>query len=273
MIRRFNNFEGLKYSIYDWDDNILYMPSVVHLDRFVHGEWVAVDIPASQFNKYIHSEKTRMRNMNYHETFCEQSDDGPRGNRAFIQDTVKAIKYGHFGPSWKDFIKTIVEGRIFLIITARGHEPESMRKCIKWIINNVLTDEQYEKMQKNLSKFHKLFGKNPKDFVEHYLDKCDFVGVMSEYFKKNFDVPQMKVVELVGYGKSMAIKRFLERIRRSCKKLGLPATVGFSDDRTRTIEEVGEFLSGEKSLDAENNYEISYFLFDTSGKEKRKIVV
>jgi len=274
MIKKYEDYsknEVLRYSMLDWDDNILYMPSTVHLDRLVHGEWVAVDVPASQFHKYISSEKTRMRNGNYHETFEESSDTGPRGNKAFLLDTIKGIKYGHFAPSWDDFIHSLIDGRIFLIITARGHEPGSIRKAVEWIIYNYLSEDQREEMKNNCKKFHKLFGNDPDDVIEDYLDKCDYVGVMSDYFKETFKVPNMKISQLVGYGKSVVIKRFLDRIKRSSRKLGLPAKVGFSDDRSRTIEDVAEFFSGEKSLDVENKYDISYYLFDTSGKDKKKI--
>jgi len=278
MIKKYNTYikedfseNVLRYSIFDWDENILFMSSVIHLDRFVHGEWVSIDIPTSQFNYYISSEKTRMRNGNYHETFIEQSDTGPRGDKAFLLDTIKAIKNKDFGPSWEDFIYSLIDGRIFLIITARGHEPNSIRKAIEWIIYNYLSDDQLDEMKENLMRFHKLFGDSPSDIIEHYLDKCDYVGIMSDYFRYTFDVPDMKMSQLVGHGKSLAIKRFIDRIREYSKKVGLPAKVGFSDDRSKTVRDVGEFLSGEKSWDVMNNMPIDYYIFDTSGKDKKKI--
>lgn len=266
-IKKFNDYKTLRYSIFDWDDNILYMPSVVHLDIFRKGKWVPVDIPNHQFHEIIATEKTRMRDGGYQNTFEEMSDIGPRGNKAFLLDTIEAVKNRDFGPSWDDFIYSIVDGRIFLIITARGHEPQSIRKSVKWIIKNYLSDEQKEDMKENLSRFHELFGDDPKDVIEHYLDNCDYVGVMSDYFKETFKVPDMKISQLVGYGKSLVIKRFLNRIREYSRKLGLPAKVGFSDDRKRTVDDVIEFLSGEKSLDEP----IEYYVFDTSGKEKKKM--
>jgi hypothetical protein len=269
MIKTFEdyNIENLRYSIFDWDDNLLYMPTTVHLDRYVHGDWVSVDIPCSQFHNYITSEKTRMKNKSFQETFEEQTDKGPRGNKAFLLDTIKAIKNKDFGPSWGDFIHSLVDGRIFLVITARGHEPSSIRKAVEWIINNYLSDEQRQEMERNLSKFHELFGDDPVDMIEHYLDNCDYVGVMSDYFRETFDVPDMKINQLVGYGKSLVIKRFINKIRKFSRKLGMSAKVGFSDDRKRTVDDVIEFLSGEKSIDEP----IEYYVFDTSGSKKKKI--
>jgi hypothetical protein len=271
MIKTFEDYsiEHLRYSIFDWDDNLLYMPTTVHLDKLEDGDWVPVDILSSQFHDYITSEKTRMRNNSYEQTFEEQTDKGPRGNKAFLQDTIKAIKTNSFGPSWGDFIHSLVDGRIFLIITARGHEPDSIRESVEWIIDNYLTNEQMKEMRMNLSRYHNLFGADPENVIEHYLDRCDYIAVMSDYFKNTFGIPNMKISQLVGYGKSMAIKRFLHKVRKSSRLLGLPAKVGFSDDRKRTVDDVIEFLSGEKSIDEP----IEYYVFDTSSSKKKRIKI
>jgi len=271
MIKKFKEHsKELRYSIFDWDENLLFMPTIIHMEINRGGRWDPIDISCDKFSEFIHK-GARFRNKSYKDTFVDMSDDGPNGDKAFLKDTIKAIKDGKFGPSWKDFIYSLVDGRVFLIITARGHEPESIRKAVRWIIENYLTDKQREEMKNNLMKFHKLFGHKPEDAIEHYLDLCEYVGVMSDYFAKNFDVPDMRLSQMVGYGKSLAIKRFLNKIRKSSKAVGLPAKVGFSDDRRKTIDDVEEFLSGEKSLDALNNHDIKYYLFDTSGKDKRKI--
>jgi hypothetical protein len=271
MIKIFEDYEleHLRYSIFDWDDNVLYMPTIVHLDKLVDDEWVPIDISTSDFHHYITSEKTRMRNKSFQQTFEEQTDKGPRGSNAFVLDTIKSVKTKKFGPSWEDFIHSLVDGRIFLIITARGHEPPTIRRAVEWIIENYLTDYQKDLMEKNLSKYHELFGDSPENVIEHYLDRCDYVAVMSDYFKDTFDVPDMKISQLVGYGKSLVIKRFLNKVRKSSKLLGIPAKVGFSDDRKRTVDDVIEFLSGEKSIDEP----IEYYVFDTSGRDKRRIKI
>ena len=272
MIKKFNKFDDkcLRYSIFDFDENLLFMPTIVHLDINKNGKWMPIDVSCSKFSEAI-SKGARLRNRNYKQTFTDMRDDGPRGDKVFLLDTIEAIKTESFGPSWEDFIYSIIDGRIFLIITARGHEPPTMRKAVSWIIYHYLTDEQRKTMIGNLMKFHQLFGYVPEDAIEHYLDHCDYVGVMSDYFKENFDVPDMKISKLVGYGKSIVIRRFLDRVRKHSKKIGLPAKVGFSDDRSRTVADVGEFLSGEKFLDITNDHDISYYIFDTSGNRKKKI--
>ena len=268
-IKNFNDYTTLKYSIFDWDDNILYMPTKIYLDRMINGKWVPIETTANRFHDYIADNKTRMRNNSYEETFEEQMDYGPRGDKSLLIDTIKAVKNESFGPSWDDFIQSLVDGRIFLIITARGHEPASIRKAVEWIIYNYLSDSQRHEMEENLLRFHKLFGDNPDGVIEYYLENCDFVGIMSDYFRKTFGVPDMKISQLVGYGKSLVIKRFLNKIREYSKQLGFPVKVGFSDDRRRTVDDVIEFLSGEKSLDEP----IEYYVFDTSGKGKKKIKI
>ena len=260
----------LRYSILDWDENILFMPTIVHLEINRNDRWVPVDVSCAKFSEAI-SKGARLRNKSYKQTFTDMSDDGPRGNKVFLLDTIEAVKNGDFGPSWDDFIYSLIDGRLFLIITARGHEPETIKKGVEWIIYNYLTDDQRRHMKDNLMKFHELFGYAPEDAIRHFLDLSDYVGVMSDYFKETFDVPDMKISQLVGYGKSLAIKRFLDRVRGYSKEVGLPAKVGFSDDRSRTVDEVGEFLSGEKFLDGVNDHDIKYYIFDTSGNGKKKI--
>jgi hypothetical protein len=268
-IRKFEDYTTLRYSIFDWDDNILYMSTKVYLDKLVDDKWIPVETTSSGFHDYIANNKTRMRNNNYKETFEEQMDYGPRGDKSFLLDTIKAVKDKNFGPSWNDFIYSLVDGRIFLIITARGHEPATIRRSVEWIIENYLSESQKEEMKENLMRFHKLFGDNPENIIDHYLNNCYYVGIMSDYFKETFGVPEMKISQFVGYGKSLVIKRFLNRIKEYSKKLGLPAKVGFSDDRKKTLNDVIEFLNGEKSLDEP----IEYYIFDTSGKEKKRIKI
>lgn len=259
----------LKFSIFDVDDNLLYMSSPVYLDIYDNGEWKPIEIPHYKTNEFIKKYRTRLRNRSFFDSFKEQSDEGKYGNDAFTIDVKNSIKRKMFGPSWDDFIKTLIEGRIFLIVTGRGQESESLKKGIRWIIFNYLNNEERSIMKENLSKFYDLFGGNQGNIIENYLDNCEFVGVMSKGFKNNHDIPKMNIGDYLSYAKSLVIKNFLKRIKEYGKKLEMPVKVGFSDDRTKTIEYVAKFMSGEKSIEEP----IEYYLFDTSGGGKRKIKI
>ena len=44
----------------------------------------------------------------------------------------------------------LINGSLFAIITARGHEKNTIRKTIEWIIDNVLVDSEKITMYNNL---------------------------------------------------------------------------------------------------------------------------
>ena len=43
------NKHSLRYYCFDWDDNILVMPTMIHLENYVDGQWEKMDITTSEF--------------------------------------------------------------------------------------------------------------------------------------------------------------------------------------------------------------------------------
>ena len=159
----------LLYYIYDIDSNLLYMSTPLHIDILINNEWTPKDIFPDEFSKIRTGNKWRCRNNDSNLTYEEFSDIGPRGDSAFLEDVKKAISTKSFGPSFYDFINTLINGNIFLIITARGHEPETLKNFVKWIINDFMTQQQRDEMRINLKKFQKLFD-SVDDSIESYLN-------------------------------------------------------------------------------------------------------
>lgn len=269
MIKNFNAFKPpitLRYMIFDIDSNLLYMPSLIHIDVLKGRKWIPKDISPEQFAK-IRSEKSwRMRNNDYESTFQEFGDTGPRGDKAFFEDAKEAITNSDFGPSFHDFIKTLIDGNIFLIITARGHEPETMKKFVKWLICNYMTPEQRKRMESNLKKFQKLFN-STDDSIKSYLDTCEFVGVMSESFEKRFGF-NFKVSNNVETGKEISIDSFLTRLENFATRIGAKLKVGFSDDDEKTVKHMTDYFK-EKDLDVA----VDYYIFNTSNKGKERVKI
>ena len=115
----------LLYYAFDWDDNILSMPTVIHMDHLIDGDWVPEDVSTADFAKVRgDSENWRVINGDPAAAFSEFRDNGPRGMNAFLEDVKKAISMKRFGPAWSDFIECLSNGSVFAIITARGHESE-----------------------------------------------------------------------------------------------------------------------------------------------------
>lgn len=260
----------LIYMCFDWDDNILVMPSMIHVDHLVNGKWVQVDLTTSEFAeirpeiyKHIKGEKSewKLRNDNYKDTYSEFRDYDKNGQTPFIDDTIKAIKTNSFGPVWNKFIECIINGHIFMIITARGHEPETIRSAIQWIIWNYLNSDQRKNMKQNLKKFNILFNYddsnlNTKDLINHYLDLCDFIGISSSYFAKKYDT-EGKISNPENF-KSMAIKSFIEKINEFGKRVNKKVSVGFSDDDSLTVKHVHKYMKDELSLNFPIDYNVYY---------------
>ena len=257
----------MKYSAFDWDDNILFMPTVIHMEQLVNDEWVPKDVSTDEFAKVRTSDNWRpiQDEEGNWLAFYEFRDFGPRGNQAFIEDMKVAIQNKSFGPSWDAFIHCLTQGSIFAIITARGHEPDTLRAGVEWIIYNYLTDEQRTEMGANLTAFMDMFLPNYdimresslQTMVSAYLDKCDFVGVSASSFADKFPGIDPTNPE---EAKGAALTEFVDRIKRYGEMAGGDVEVGFSDDDLKTLDFVNKhFNELNKVYD-----DIIFHLYDTS---------
>ena len=264
MIKRFEQFSNdteLHYYALDWDDNILHMPTKILMDKKVGEEWTPIEVSTSKFAEIRNDQENyRIRNNNPTEAFSEFRDTGLRGDSAFIEDVKTAIKKGAFAPSWEAFIKCLSEGAIFAIITARGHEPESIRKGVEYVIDEVLTkmpslnpgfsmaDEMFQHLRKfqlafrinthNESQLKAKPSQNP--LVKKYLDSCSFFGVSSTSFAKEFGEASASNPEVA---KEIGLNFFIERCNEFGKRIGAKTvSIGFSDDDPKNVDHVEKFF-------------------------------
>ena len=149
-----------------------------------------------------------------------------------------------------------------MIITARGHEPTSIKNTVKWIIDNYLNNIQKNKMLLNLERFNKLFNidinnLSDNDIINNYLNICDFIGISSQYFIKNFNNNSNSVKP--EDGKALAIKYFVNKINEYGKILNVNISVGFSDDDLKTINHIYSYIQNKLSFE----YPIKYKVYHT----------
>jgi hypothetical protein len=257
-----NNKPILKYYAFDWDNNILNMPTKIHMLHLINGEWVEEQVSTEKF-AIIRNDKENWKT--YNNSFIEFRDFGKRGQKAFLEDMKVALSEKNYGPCWNKFKKCLIQGSLFAIITARGHEPAILREAIEYIINNILTNEEKNEMGSNLIGFMSLFNNfdimkkiNFSFLVKLYLDNCDFIAICSSYFTK-------KHPELQDNGspinpeksKQVALKDFIEKINRFGKKINANVKLGFSDDDTKNVESVIKYFN-------EIDYDINLSVYDTS---------
>ncbi len=251
MILRFDKFvsEGLVsdyllYYAFDWDDNILMMPTKIIMQKRVGDEWVEQPVSTAEFAE-VRTDTENWR-IDYDVAFIEFRDQGSRGDNAFLEDVKTAISQQKFGPAWIDFIECLVNGSIFAIITARGHEAPAMKKGVEWIIDNILTEPQLYDMYNNLRKFEYLFDMETEsdriltgvpsqnELIQNYLDSCEFVGVSAPSRGGSPANPEK--------AKEDALLLFKQKINDYAERLGRVAKVGFSDDDLKNVKHIEDLV-------------------------------
>jgi len=276
MILKFNKFikenlnsdkNVLLFYSFDWDDNILMMPTKIIMDKLIDGEWVETPVSTQDFAKIRgDKENWRLSDNNPDKAFGEFRDFGPRGDKAFLLDVKEAISLGKLGPSFNDFIECIKSGSLFSIITARGHESNSIRMAVEWMIDNYLTDSDKYEMYNNLLKFNYLFrgsedvdrvlkgDPTDNEVVKNYLDNCDFVGVSSPSRGGTPDGPEK--------AKELALIEFKTKIDKLSRSIGFKSMIGFSDDDKGNVKHITDLFD---NIDNERFPSIiKYIVKDTS---------
>jgi hypothetical protein len=266
FILEYNNIKTLVYNIFDWDDNLLIMETPLHFQHFEDGKWIDKDITPQQFAEIRKEYPTNYMDNNEWKgdnkaSFVEFRDFGPRGANAFLEDVKKSIEHKKFGPSWEVFLKTLKEGRLFAIVTTRGHEPSTLRSAVEYIIEKILTPFEKEEMIKKIEEFNEMFGVVANDAIKQYLDECYFIGLFSQAFQDEFHYNPSG--PKLNQGKQDAINKFVNFVRDFAKRTKLPLKVGFSDDDRNFSNAAKEmFMKMEKSLDFPENF----YVFDSSVK-------
>jgi hypothetical protein len=272
-----SNGPELHYWSFDWDDNILHMPTTILMDKKKGDDWEPVEVSTAEF-AVVRNDKDnyRLRNNDPTIAFSQFRDSGPRGGRAFIEDVKKALSNGDLGPSWDKFMICLKEGAIFSIITARGHEPETMRNAVEYIIDNVLSEDEQYLLYNNCLKHVYIFGletdfdripKGPTSktkLINAYLDHCDFYGVSSDSFRQEFGEGSAQNPEKA---KEMALDRFIEKCNEYGKRVGAKSvSVGFSDDDPKNVDHVRTMFKEKSALSHDFGHELKLSLHKTTDR-------
>ena len=277
-----------KYYIFDWDDNILHMPTRIHLEqRQADDTWAPLLVSTSVFS-LIRSDQQNYRppHSNWAEAFVE-FQDFTGTESCFLRDAREALTRVIQGletpaPSFQTFRATLIEGRLFAIVTARGHAAETLRKGVRMFVDLVLTPAERAAMLANLRGYRACFdhvtqfGTDEAE-LDYYLDLNHYHAVTSPAFTETLPraVPGAESSE---YRKQFAIRAFVEHVIRILAptaegQVRHSISVGFSDDDPANIKAVEEFIRTELGRHFPG---VKFVVYDTSDRtlEKgRKIVV
>ena len=257
----------LKYYAFDWDDNIVIMPTQIMLQSEQGGE---VGMSTEDFAEY--RQKIGKEPFDYNgEMIVGYAEDpyrnfGVQGDKKFIVDSLLAQP----GPSWDDFVECINGGSIFAIITARGHTPTVLRDSIYNFIVTNHNGISAESLIQNLKEYRDLSGEVMRDdqlLIKEYLDMCKYHPVT--YGEGSASNPEE--------GKIKALREFINYVKYQSRKLGQKVSftndvtnnfvpqIGFSDDDPGNIESIKSFLEKEY----EDEKPVKTYL--TKGGEKKEV--
>ena len=281
-----------KYYIFDWDDNILHMPTRIHLEkRMADGTWKHHSVSTSVFS-IVRQDTANYRPLHddHEAAFIEFQDDTPGDDpeNRFVRDTEKAIHRvlsgkDAPGPSFTTFRKTLVEGRLFAIVTARGHSSLTLRKGVETFINLVLTDDERAEMLANLRGYRyafdgaRQFGSDEEE-IDFYLNLNRYHAVTNPDFKAWMD-QYMNHRPTSEERKQFAIRDFVEHLfhvleRMNADKYGWrPISIGFSDDDPANVAAVQRYI--EEALGTRFP-SVRFCVYDTSDpaiENGRKVIV
>lgn len=253
----------LTYYTFDFDDNILFLPTKIFLEKKVGRKWIDCEVTTAEFARIRASKIYRLKNNNPEHAFVNFRDVK---KDVFLKDVTLALSEKQYAPSWKKFKKCIISGNIFAIITSRGHSEKNIKKAIKYIIDNCFTDEEKILMSKNLKSYLCKFGisSNKESLIDDYLNKCEFIGVSNTSWLKKNNLTLLKT----EYLKEIAFKKFLTRIHKMAQKINAKVKVGMSDDDVFNINHLHNILSTELYFKYPNS---KIVLYDTSKNKVKKI--
>ena len=210
----------LKYYAFDWDDNIMYMPTKIIVLSKNEEE---VPMSTEEFAEYRHQIGKEEFNFKGTTIVGFAPDPfryfGEQGNEGFIADAMTAP----VGPAWNDFVECINGGSIFAIITARGHNPETLKDGIFNLISNNHNGINSKTLLENLKNYHDIVSDlnedidektfrpeyEGSDLIEDYLERCVMAPVS---FRAGTAANPEE-------GKKVALRKFITYCREMAKEL------------------------------------------------------
>jgi hypothetical protein len=252
----------MKYYAFDWDDNLMFMPTKIYL-KDEDGD--SVGMSTEDFAEYRSEIGKEPFEYEGH-TITGFDDDAFRdfkvtGDKKFIVDAMKAPT----GPAWDDFVEAVNSGSIFSIITARGHTPSVLKNAVYNLIKRNMHGLNEKEVVKNLRKYREIADEedmSDDELLKTYLEMCKWHPVtFGEGSAANPE--ELKV---------SAMKQFMEYVRNLSQRLQEKAFlknkisnyfipyVGFSDDDLKNVETMKKHFDDESGLD----------IYHTGGGKKTK---
>ncbi len=232
----------MKYYAFDWDDNIVHMPTKIMV-KTENGDEIGMS--TDDFAEYRH--QLGKEPFEYDgETVVGYGEEPFKnfqtpGDKNFLIDAMRA----KLGPAFDDFREAINGGSIFSIITARGHNPNTLKQAVYNYIIEGFNGIDKDELIKNLKKYRSISGDDEMsddELIKAYLD-------MSRFHPVSYNDPEGAANP--EEAKVRAMDKFVDYIKDISSKIDKKAflkkdvsnnfvpskpTIGFSDDDVRNVE-------------------------------------
>ena len=222
-----------KYYAFDWDDNLVMMPTKIFLKD---DKGKVVGMSTADFAEY--REKIGKEPFEYDGKMITDYDKNPfrgfrvEGDEDFKTDAMTAPT----AKAWPAFVEAVNSGAYFAIITARGHSPYAMFETIQAMI-----EQNHQGLDKN-QLIQSLVAYQEKHPVKSSLPQED---LLSMYYKKIMDhiypVSNDEMAEKLGGGGASSPEKAkvaaMSLFKQDMKKIndGKFIQLGFSDDDFHNI--------------------------------------
>lgn len=264
-----------KFYILDWDNNILHMPTRIHLEkRAPDGTWHPHPVSTAVFS-IVRNDPQNYRPLgnDWRNAFAEFQDGEAMTENRFLRDASLAIDRAlaspaDAAPSFHTFKRMLVEGRLFAIVTARGHSADTLRKGVELFIHRVLSPADREEMLANLRGYRACFD-HATDFgtdaeeLDYYLTLNRYHAVTSPSFQARHALEDGTAATQESL-KQFAIRDFVQHvihILESTGSLNRNISVGFSDDDPGNIQAVSDYIQRELTR---HFPAVKFVVYDTS---------
>lgn len=232
----------LKYYAFDWDDNIVHMPTKIILKDDKGNE---VGMSTEDFAEHRHH--VGKKDFEYDGRTIVGYADNPfrnfrtEGDKDFLIDAMKA----KVGPAFDDFREAINNGSIFSIITARGHNPNTLKEAVYNYIVSGFNGIDKDQLVKNLKKYRSFVGEeemSDDELIKTYLalNKYHPVSFGDEGGATNPEEAKVRAMkDFVEYIKGLAAvlnKRAWLKNDIGNKFVPSSPQIGFSDDDPKNVE-------------------------------------
>ena len=255
------NPEIVRAYSFDWDDNIMSMPTTIKVVK--NGE--SIEVPTDEY--------ANIRN-NPEYSLGDDAFDNFINDDNFLLDLGEAIKTKSFAPSFGKFKEALIFANPISIITARGHKPETIRLGMDMVIAETFSEYELLDMLENIQKIYpETEGMDAQETLKIYLDSHDYHPVTSKIFAEKFGLRSGSAAN-PEQNKKVAFRDYVEKIINKTKEMVNTKynklSIGFSDDDLGNVKAIEGLI--EKELKHEFP-DVQFIIYDTSDGGNKKIVI